>query len=92
MDLIWAFEIPMRDGIRLNGTVFKPSRRKKGCRLSSLSPLTSRTATRSAPPILQSVLIDARGRGSSEGEFDPFAQEPHDRYDVGVSGASALVQ
>ena len=25
MDLVWAFKIPMRDGVRLNATVFKPA-------------------------------------------------------------------
>jgi predicted acyl esterase len=27
-DMIWAWKTPMRDGIRLNGTVFKPSGQK----------------------------------------------------------------
>jgi hypothetical protein len=25
VDLIWAFKTPMRDGVHLNGTVFKPT-------------------------------------------------------------------
>ena len=28
------------------------------------------------------VLVDVRGRGNSEGVFEPFAQEPHDGYDI----------
>jgi uncharacterized protein len=28
------------------------------------------------------VLVDVRGRGNSDGVFDPFAQEPHDGHDV----------
>src|SRR6185295_5443832 len=28
------------------------------------------------------ALVDVRGRGSSEGTFDPFAQEARDGYDV----------
>jgi len=28
------------------------------------------------------VLVDVRGRGTSEGVFDPFAQEPRDGYDI----------
>ena len=29
MDLLWGFKIPMRDGVRLNGTVFKPAGQKE---------------------------------------------------------------
>ena len=28
------------------------------------------------------MLVDVRGRGNSEGVFDPFAQEPHDGHDI----------
>ena len=28
------------------------------------------------------ALVDARGRGSSEGKFDPFRQEARDGYDI----------
>ena len=31
-DLIWGLKIPMRDGVRLNGTVFKPTGKAAHCR------------------------------------------------------------
>src|SRR5579863_8950297 len=76
MDLIWAFKIPMRDGVRLNGTVFKPSGQKEGLPvIFTLTPYISDSYQERASYFAKHgyvfVLIDARGRGSSEGEFDP---------------------
>jgi putative CocE/NonD family hydrolase len=87
MDLIWAFKIPMRDGVRLNGTVFKPSGQKEPLPvIFTLTPYIADTYQERASYFAKHgyvfVLVDARGRGSSEGEFDPFAQEPHDGYDI----------
>src|SRR5271167_1493364 len=78
MDLIWAFKIPMRDGVRLNGTVFKPTGQKEPLPvIFTLTPYISDSYQNRASYFSQHgyvfVLVDARGRGNSEGVFEPFA-------------------
>jgi putative CocE/NonD family hydrolase len=87
VDLTWAFKIPMRDGVRLNGTVFKPAEHKEPLPvIFTLTPYIADSYQDRAMYFSQHgyvfVLVDARGRGNSEGVFDPFAQEPHDGYDT----------
>lgn len=87
VDLIWAFKIPMRDGVRLNGTVFKPAAQKEPLPvIFTLTPYISDSYQNRASYFSQHgyvfVLVDVRGRGNSEGVFDPFAQEPHDGHDT----------
>lgn len=87
IDLIWGFKIPMRDGVRLNGTVYKPAGQTEPLPvIFTLTPYISDTYHERAYYFSQHgyvfVLVDARGRGNSEGVFDPFAQEPHDGYDI----------
>jgi putative CocE/NonD family hydrolase len=77
----------MRDGVRLNGTVFKPTGLKKPLPvIFTLTPYISDTYQNRASYFVQHgyvfVLVDVRGWGNSEGVFDPFAQEPHDGYDI----------
>jgi uncharacterized protein len=87
IDMIWAFKIPMRDGVRLSGTVFKPSGQKEPLPvIFTLTPYIADSYQERASYFSKHgyvfVLVDARGRGNSEGEFDPFAQEAHDGYDI----------
>ena len=87
MDLIWAFKIPMRDGVHLNGTVFKPTGQKEPLPvIFTLTPYIGDSYQNRASYFAQHgyvfVLVDVRGRGNSEGVFDPFGQEPHDGYDI----------
>ncbi len=87
IDLIWGVKIPMRDGVKLNATVYKPN--KMGAPLPvifTLTPYISDSYHDRAYYFSQNeyvfVLVDARGRGSSEGNFNPFIQEAKDGYDV----------
>ena len=87
VDLIWAFKIPMRDGVYLNGTVFKPAGQKVPLPvIFTLTPYISDSYQNRASYFSQHgyvfVLVDVRGRGNSEGVFDPFAQEPRDGRDI----------
>ena len=87
VDLIWAFKIPMRDGVRLNGTVFKPAGQKEPLPvIFTLTPYVSDSYQNRASYFSHHgyvfVLVDVRGRGNSDGVFDPFAQEPHDGHDI----------
>jgi hypothetical protein len=87
IDLIWGLKIPMRDGVQLNGTVYKPA--AQGGPLPvifTLTPYISDTYHQRAYYFAQHgyvfVLVDVRGRGNSGGKFEPFAQEPRDGYDI----------
>ncbi len=87
VDLIWAFKIPTRDGVRLNGTVFRPTGQKAPLPvIFTLTPYISDTYQNRASYFAQHgyvfVLVDVRGRGNSEGAFEPFAQEPRDGHDI----------
>lgn len=87
IDVCWGVEIPLRDGVCLSATLYRP----KGSRSAApcvfiLTPYIAQTyhdrgcyfAAHGYP----FLTVDARGRGNSEGVFNPFAQEAHDGYDV----------
>src|SRR5215475_3942252 len=83
----WAVKIPMRDGIQLNATVYKPAQARGASPYVLLvTPYVSNSyhaegmyfATHGLP----FVIVDARGRGNSEGTFSPYLQEAQDGYDA----------
>ena len=87
IDLIWGLKIPMKDGVKLNATVYKP--KDMGTPLPvifTLTPYISDSYHERAYYFSRNgyvfVLVDARGRGSSEGQFNPFMQEAKDGHDV----------
>ncbi|MCG8434579.1 MAG: CocE/NonD family hydrolase [Gammaproteobacteria bacterium] len=87
VDLLWGEKIPMRDGIKLNATVYKPKDQKEPLPvIFTLTPYISDSYHDRAFYFSQNgyvfVLVDARGRGSSEGEFTPFMQEAEDGHDI----------
>jgi uncharacterized protein len=85
--LQWAVKIPLRDGVKLNATVYLPreSQAPAPC-IFTLTPYISDTyhsrglyfAAHGYP----FATVDARGRGNSEGTFRPNIQEAKDGYDV----------
>lgn len=87
VDLIWAAKIPMRDGVHLNATIYKPhDQQEKLPAIFTLTPYISDSYHERAMYFSQHgyvfLLVDVRGRGNSEGNFDPFMQEPKDGHDV----------
>ncbi len=86
IDLLWGVKIPMRDGIKLNATVYKPKVDYPLPVIFTLTPYIADTYHNRAYYFSQNgyvlVLIDARGRGNSEGDFNPFLQEAKDGYDI----------
>jgi uncharacterized protein len=87
VDLMWAVKIPMRDGVRLNATVYRPHEQKDPLPvIFELTPYISDSYHARAYYFAQHgyvfALVDVRGRGNSEGRFEPFFQEPHDGHDV----------
>ena len=87
VDLMWAVKIPMRDGVRLNATVYRPHAQKAPLPvIFELTPYISDNYHGRAYYFAQHgyvfALVDVRGRGNSEGNFEPFLEEPHDGHDV----------
>jgi putative CocE/NonD family hydrolase len=85
--LEWGVKIPMRDGVRLNATVYRPTDAAEPTPVVfTMTPYISDSYHDRAMYFSQHgyafVLVDVRGRGSSEGSFEPFANDPRDGYDV----------
>jgi uncharacterized protein len=86
-DLILGLKIPMRDGVELNGTVYRSHSQPAPLPLIfTLTPyITDRYHEHAAYFATNGnvfVLVDTRGRGSSEGAFMPDLQEAKDGHDV----------
>jgi putative CocE/NonD family hydrolase len=89
-DIRWGVKIPMRDKVELNATLYLPKPPDgsvpKTPVVFTLTPYISDTyhprASYFASHGYVFALVDVRGRGNSGGEFEPFAQEPHDGHDV----------
>ena len=87
IDFRWGEKIPLRDGVKLNATLYLP----KGLQepVPCIFTLTPYVAQRyhdvgiyfSAHGYVFAA-VDARGRGNSEGEFTPLLQEVRDGPDV----------
>jgi putative CocE/NonD family hydrolase len=89
-DLRWGVKIPLRDKVELNATVYLPKNSGAAAEkypvIFTLTPYISDSYHARAAYFASHgyvfVLVDVRGRGNSAGEFEPFAQEPHDGHDV----------
>jgi putative CocE/NonD family hydrolase len=86
IDLLWGVKIPMRNGIQLNATVYKPKGAGPLPVILTLTPYIADTYHADAPYFAQNgyvfVIVDTRGRGNSQGIFTPFLQEAKDGYDI----------
>jgi uncharacterized protein len=80
-------KVPLRDGVRLDATLYKPTPSPGPLPIilmlspypdSTMEPRGSYFASRG----YIYAWVDVRGRGDSEGVFNPFAQEAKDGYDV----------
>jgi uncharacterized protein len=83
----WGVKIPLRDGVKLNATVYTPRQQKEPAPcIFTLTPYISQSyhdrgiyfAAHGYP----FLTVDVRGRGNSEGEFRPLIQEARDGHDV----------
>jgi hypothetical protein len=87
VDLQWAVKIPMRDGAKLNATVFAAHGGKEPLPvIFTFTPYIGDSYTDRAVYFAKHgyvyALVDVRGRGNSGGEFWPFENEGRDGYDV----------
>jgi putative CocE/NonD family hydrolase len=87
VELQWATKIPLRDGVKLNATVYRPQGQKEPlpC-VFTLTPYISQSyhdrGMYFAGHGYVYLTIDVRGRGNSEGNFMPMLQEAKDGHDV----------
>jgi putative CocE/NonD family hydrolase len=87
IELSWGVQVPMRDGVKLNATVYKPKGEPAPVPvIFTLTPYIADTYHDRAMYFARNgyafALVDARGRGNSGGEFEPFANEGRDGHDV----------
>ena len=87
VDFRWNQKIPLRDGVQLSATVYTPRGQKAPAPcIFTLTPYIGQSyhdrgiyfAAHGYP----FLTVDVRGRGNSEGQYDPLLQEAHDGYDV----------
>ena len=85
--MLWDIQVPMRDGVKLAANVFFPEGGASFPVLLNRTPYIKDTALRMkrAAEYTQAgyavVHMDVRGRGNSEGVFNPYFQEIEDGYD-----------
>jgi putative CocE/NonD family hydrolase len=87
VDIQWGVQIPLRDGISLNATLYSPGDSTEPLPvIVTLTPYISQTyhheAMYFASQRFRFVIVDVRGRGNSSGRFRPFIGERKDGYDV----------
>lgn len=87
VSLHWGVKIPLRDGVRLNATVYLPKGLTRPApTIVTLTPYIAQNyhaqAMYFASHGLPFLTIDVRGRGNSEGIFDPNINEAKDGCDV----------
>ena len=86
VELLWGIKIPLRDGVKLNATVYKPEESGPLPVIFTLTPYIADTYHDRAMYFARHgyayALVDVRGRGNSQGNFEPFANEGRDGADV----------
>lgn len=80
-------KIPLRDGTKVNATLFRPAGPVKPAPVVfMMTPYPDDTSHPSGAYFaeygLNYVYVDSRGRGDSEGRFTPFENDGPDGYDV----------
>jgi uncharacterized protein len=87
VDMQWAVKIPMRDGVSLNATVFRPH--AQGDPLPVIFTFTPYIGDSYLDRAMYFArhgyvyaLVDVRGRGNSGGTFAPFENDAKDGYDI----------
>lgn len=87
VEITWGVKIPMRDGVRLNATIYRPRGVTEPLPvIFTFTPYIGDTYNQwglyHARDRYVFAAVDVRGRGNSEGQFEPFVNEAKDGYDV----------
>jgi len=83
----WDVQVPLRDGVKLHASLYSPQgvAGPTPC-IFTLTPYTTQSyhdrGMAYSSHGLTYLVVDSRGRGDSEGQFEPFIQEAQDGYDV----------
>ncbi len=79
VNMSWGVKVPMRDGVKLNATVYRPDAKDAVPVIFTMTPYISDTYHDRAMYFARNgyvfALVDVRGRGNSGGEFEPFAND-----------------
>jgi putative CocE/NonD family hydrolase len=82
----WGLRIPMRDGTLLNATLYRPKAETPVPAIFTLTPYIGDSYHPRAIYFAQHgyafALVDCRGRGNSQGAFEPFVNEARDGHDI----------
>jgi len=83
----WGVKIAVRDGVKLNGTLYKPADVQEPLPvIFTFTPYIADTYHERGMYFARNgyifLGIDVRGRGNSEGAFEPFVNEGRDGHDV----------
>lgn len=87
VDISWGVTIPVRDGVALNGTLYRPAGESKRlpC-VISITPYISDSYHERGMYFARHgfvfLIADVRGRGNSGGNFEPFVNDPKDGHDI----------
>ena len=87
IQLTWDHKIPMRDGVKLSATIYRdPKQTKPLPVIVTMTPYIAEHAAKQGLYFAQHgyvfVVVDARGRGNSDGVFVPGRVEAKDGYDT----------
>lgn len=86
IDFEWGVKIPMRDGVLLNATLYRPKGDQPVPVIFTLTPYIGDSYHPRAYYFARHgyafALVDCRGRGNSQGDFEPFVNEGADGHDV----------
>jgi putative CocE/NonD family hydrolase len=86
VEVLWGAKIPTRDSVRLNATIYRPAGAGPLPVVFTFTPYLGDSyharATYFAKHGYVYALVDVRGRGNSEGRFEPMVNEGRDGYDV----------
>jgi hypothetical protein len=87
VEVTLGVKIPLRDGVELNATVYRPGAEATPLPvIFTLSPYSSDNYHERAVYFARNgyvfALVDVRGRGNSGGRFEPFVNEGRDGHDV----------
>ena len=87
IDFQWGVKIPLHDDVKLNATLYRPKDQSEPLPVVvTLTPYVSSSYHDRGVYFAQNdyvfVIVDVRGRGNSEGTFDPNMQEAKDGVDV----------
>src|SRR6186713_1297380 len=85
-NLVFNVRIPIRAGVSLAATLYLPTNGIPAPAVVAITPYVAQrlhaTGMSLAAAGLPFVAVDSRGRGNSDGVFEPFAHEGDDGYDV----------